>query len=200
MDELPPIQIEHEFEPVPALFQSMGTGQPFQTCLTCDSPLRADGTGYLVEKSIKNYQEANLLDVIFEYAMCLTCAQKLREELSVDSKTRIEAFFAQHVNLVARREALLSLPNPLHLDNWLSHCLVTGKPREACTEYQIFAQCDGPDLVYGYLPYMISDEALEQMQELISPHTRQILDDFMDTHFGLPPELRALLHDKLVLI
>ncbi|GAB2801825.1 hypothetical protein GCM10027199_86870 [Amycolatopsis magusensis] len=47
---------------------------------------------------------------------------------------------------------------------------------------------------------MISSQAMEEIQELISPHTRQVLDDFMDTHFGLPPELRTLLQDRLVFI
>ncbi|WP_066833642.1 hypothetical protein [Rufibacter ruber] len=198
--DLPPLQLSHEFLPVPALFYSSETGQPFRHCLTCDGHLLQDGTPYLVEKAIRNYPGAGLQDVIFEYAMCLTCAQQLREELSVDSRTRIDAYFSENVNLVARREALLSLPDPLRLENWLSHCLITGTSLERCTEYQLFAQCDGGDLLFGYMPYVISGEAMEEIQELISPHTREILDNFMDTHFGLPPELRELLQDRLVFL
>ncbi|GGK59654.1 hypothetical protein ACD591_11565 [Rufibacter glacialis] len=198
--DLPPIHLAHEFEPLPPELYCEATGQPFHTCITCDGPLLRDGVSYLVEKAVRFYPKDGVQDITFEYAMCLGCAQKLREELSVESRNRIDAFFAERVNLVARREALLSLPNPLQLDHWLSHCLVTGRPREACKEYQIYAQCDGPDLLYTYMPYLISGEAMEEIQELISPHTRQILDDFMDTHFGLPPELRALLQDKLILI
>ncbi|MFB9865140.1 hypothetical protein [Rufibacter immobilis] len=198
--DLPALQLGHEFEPIPKELHSMATGQPFDTCLTCHCHLLQDGVGYLVEKAVRVYPDAGVQDVIFEYAMCLTCAQQLREELSVESRQRIEAFFKERVDLVARREALLSLPDPLRLDNWLAHCLVTGTPRSACTEYQICAQCDGGDLLYTYMPYFLSAQAMDQMQELISPHTRQILDDFMDTHFGLPPELRALLQDRLVFL
>ncbi|MGV3538755.1 MAG: hypothetical protein ACO1OQ_03035 [Rufibacter sp.] len=198
--DLPPLHLEPDFQPLPFIFHSTETGQPFRQCLTCDCHLLEDGVPYLVEKAVRNYPEAELQDVIFEYAMCLGCAQQLREELSVESRQRIDAYFTQHINLVARREALLALPNPLQLDNWLSHCLVTGTPRSQCTEYQIFAQCDGHDLIYGYMPYFISGLAMDEIQELVSPHTRQILDDFMDTHFGLPPELRELLQDRLVFL
>ncbi|MFC6998366.1 hypothetical protein [Rufibacter roseus] len=194
------LQLDQELQPIPALLHSYSSGEPFHSCITCDSALLANGSQYLVEKAIRNYPEAGVQDVIFEYAMCLTCAQQLREELSADSKVNIENYFAEHVNLEARRKALLSLPDPMKLDNWLSHCLVTGKAREDCTEYQIFGQCFGPDLHFGYMPYMLSGEAMDEIQELISPHTREILDDFMDTHFGLPPELRALLQDRLVLV
>jgi hypothetical protein len=198
--ELPPLHLDHEFEPIPAQFHSVATGKPFHACITCEGFLLQNGVPYLVEKAVRNYPDAKVQDVIFEYAMCMDCAQQLREELSMESRTRIDAYFQQHVNLVARREALLALPNPFQLDHWLSHCLVTGASRETCTEYQMYAQCDGKDLLYTYMPYMISSQAMEEIQELISPHTRQVLDDFMDTHFGLPPELRALLQDRLVFI
>jgi hypothetical protein len=197
---LPPVHLSYEFEPIPPEFHSLASGQPFQTCLTCEKKLLQGGVNYLVEKAVRHYPQTRAQDVILEYALCLTCAGQLREELSQESKARIEAFFTERVDLVARREALLSLPEPLRLENWLSHCLITGTPRSACTEYQIYAQCSGPDLLYTYMPYFICQEAMEEMQELISPQTRQILDDFMDTHFGLPPELRALLQDRLVLL
>ncbi|WP_192823357.1 hypothetical protein [Rufibacter sp. LB8] len=198
--DLPSLRLSHEFEPIPKLFHSTATGQCFTHCVTCNKALLQDGTPYLVEKAVRNYPGTGVHDILLEYAMCLGCAEQLRQELSVESKTRIDAYMAKNVDLAARREALVSLPDPFLLDNWLANCLVTGEPVNKCTEYQIFAQCDGPDLLYGYMPYVLSEQAMSQIQELISPHTRQILDDFMDTHFGLPPELRALLQDRLVLI
>ncbi|MBC3542042.1 hypothetical protein ACFSC6_08640 [Rufibacter sediminis] len=198
--DLPPIHLEHEFEPLPRELHSEASGEPFQSCIACNCQLLQEGVNYLVEKAVRVYPQAGLRDVVFEYAMCLNCAQQLRNELSEESKRQINAYFAQRVDFVARREALLSLPDPLNLDNWLSHCIVHGTPRSACREYQIFAQCGGADLFYTYMPYMISGEAMEEIQECLSAHTRQILDDFMDTHFGLPPELRALLQDRLILI
>ncbi|WP_205501809.1 hypothetical protein [Rufibacter psychrotolerans] len=198
--DLPPIHLVHEFEPIPQELFSVESGQPFHSCLTCEGHLLQDGVNYLVEKAVRFYPQTGTQDIIFEYAMCMKCAQQLREELSAESRERVDAYFSERVDLVARREALLSLPEPLRLENWLSHCLITGAPRTACTEYQIYAQCDGRDLIYTYMPYLISGEAMEEIQELISPHTRQVLDDFMDQHFGLPPELRALLQERLVLI
>ncbi|WP_181304476.1 hypothetical protein [Rufibacter sp. XAAS-G3-1] len=198
--DLPPIHLSHEFEPLPPELHSVATGQPFHSCIACNRHLLRDGMNYLVEKAIRFYPLDGVHYVVFEYAMCLHCAQQIRDELSEDSKQRIESYFAERVNLVARREALLSLPEPLKLDNWLSHCMVTGTPRTACTEYQIFAQCQGENLLYTYIPYLISAEAMAEMQHLISPQTRQILDDFMDANFGLPPELRALLQERLILI
>ncbi|ALI99579.1 hypothetical protein [Rufibacter tibetensis] len=198
--DLPPIHLEHEFEPLPPELYCVASGQPFHSCITCECDLLQDGVSYVLEKAVRFYPVDQVYDVAFEYAMCLNCAHRLRQELSPDSRSNIDAYFSQNVDMVARREALLSLPNPLRLDNWLSHCMITGTPREACKEYQIYAQCYGKDLLYTYMPYMISGEALEEIQDLISPHTRQILDDFMDTHFGLPPELRAMLQDRLILI
>ena len=43
---------------------------------------------------------------------------------------------------------------------------------------------------------MISHEAIEEMQELLSPQTKDELDDFTKEHFDLPPEWREIIKNK----
>ena len=51
------------------------------------------------------------------------------------------------------------------------------------------------------MPFIIGDEAMEEMQGLLSQKTQDELDRFVDDNFGLPPELKELLKDKpLVLV
>jgi hypothetical protein len=46
---------------------------------------------------------------------------------------------------------------------------------------------------------MLSGAVMAQLQELLSPETKQVLDDFIDQHFGLPPEWKALIKDRNLL-
>jgi hypothetical protein len=48
---------------------------------------------------------------------------------------------------------------------------------------------------------MISGRAIEEIADQLSAETKDVLDDFIDQHFGLPPELKSLLKDrKLILL
>ena len=79
-------------------------------------------------------------------------------------------------------------------------CLITGKPIDELSEYQIYAYCEGGEIVQNVFPYMVSSDAIEQIQELLSPQTRGELDDFIDANFGFPPEWRAAIKGSKVLL
>lgn len=197
--ELPPLGEILEYIRIPKPFHSFATGKPFKTCITCEKNLLKTGTQYLIEKAIVKYPDSPATDVIFEYAMCLECAEKMRQTLSRASVARIDQFFAERTDLVSRREALLQKGEP-DLDDWLQTCIVTGKPVTEVTEYQIYAHCNGQDMFYEYAPYMLSGEAIDEIQELLSPETKEVLDDFIDDYFGLPPELKELIKDRNLLL
>ncbi len=154
----------------------------------------------MVEKAFKRYPDYQAEDVIFEYAMCMDCGMKMRNELSAESLANIENYFAQNVDF-ERRQELLMAKQDLNTEDWLKHCLVKGTPTEALNEYQIFGHFDGTQMVYSVFPYMIGGEALDELGALLSDKTLDELDDFMGNNFGLPPELKELIPTRrLVLI
>lgn len=197
--DLPPLGEIPEYIRIPKPFYSFATGKPFTTCITCEKNLLVSGTQYLIEKAIIKYPQSTATDVVFEYAMCLECTENMRQTLSRTSVARIDQFFAERTDLVSRRQQLLQ-KKELNLDDWLKTCIVTNKPVEEITEYQIYAHCDGRDMFYGYAPYMLSGDAMDEIQDLLSPETKEVLDDFIDDHFGLPPELKDLIKDRNLLL
>jgi hypothetical protein len=193
--QLPVLGLVKEYIPVPKTFHSFASGKPFDRCVVCEKHLLENGTQYVVEKAIKKYPGFGAQDVIYEYAMCIGCTTRMREALSGESLVVIDQYFDARVNLVERRNRMLRTAG-LNVEAWLSHCLLTGTPREDLSEYQLYAHCDGPDMLFSYLPYMISAQALSDLSNLISAETKDILDDFIDEHFGLPPELKQLLKTR----
>lgn len=123
---------------------------------------------------------------IFEYAMCMTCAEQMRSSLSDQSKARVEAFFEE-------RLMELGLPDP---SEKLEVCLLTRKHISECIEFSYHGHFQGLSLSYGVFPYAISDEAMEQIAELLSPETLDELDDFKGKYFSGPPELAKLINPK----
>lgn len=184
--------------PVPSELYSSDTGKPLDRCLMCNAHLLEDGVLYMVEKSIKQHPEMQLKEPIFEYAMCMTCAIQMNESLSEESRQRIGAYFAKHANLAGRSEALLNQERSLK--PWIERCAIKGTLISEAREYQVVAQCEGKNLVFGYMPFALSIEAMEEMSELLSAKSRGEMDDFIGRYFSGPPEVAELLKKKFVLV
>ena len=167
-------------------------------CIMCNKPLLQPAKEYLIEKVFRNFPEFKKTEVIFEYAMCLVCAEAMRNELSTESKARIEKYFAAHVNLEKRQ----SLLHPKHapFSHWIKECLVKGEPIKKSNEYSLYAHAYGKQLVYDLFPHAISGKAMEEVNELLSVKTREVLDDFIGKHFSGPPEVAEILKRRPVLI
>jgi len=191
--ELPPLDEIPDHIPIPALFQSIQHEGPFEECVACGRPLLIDGVQYLIEKAIREGE------TIFEYAICFGCHEGLQDDLSEESLRRVDAHFSERVDLVERRESLLAWAAE-DADPWIEACILSKKPRQRCNEYQLFAQCDGGDLLFTYLPYMICGEAMEELIRLLSKKTRETLDDFTGRHLGMPPEFESSPTDPRLLI
>ena len=158
-----------EYIPIPKEFWSFAEDRPFEHCMVCNKPLLEDGRLYLIEKAYKKSE------VVFEYAQ-----QSLR---------LIDHYFDEHVDLVKRRKGLIESYDE-EISPWLSHCLITGKPASECEEYQIMTLCDGEDLLFTYIPCLISGKAMETIQGILSKKTRDRLDGFVEEFLGLPPEAK----------
>lgn len=165
----------------------------------CEKFLLEDGTQYMIEKAYRRYPSLNTEAVVFEYAICRECAEKMREELSEESRRNIENYFTQNVDFEKR---MRSMHKENDLDAWISNCAVKNTPLHQEEEFVICAQCDGRDIVYSAFPYMIGGAAMEEVNELLSQKTRDVLDDFIDQHLSGPPELRELFksNKKLLLV
>nr|WKN36523.1 hypothetical protein K4G66_29615 [Tunicatimonas sp. TK19036] len=188
-----------EYTDIPPVFHSHSTKKPFENCISCNRPLLAPDTQYLVEKAFRHYREFNTTDVIFEYAICLGCAERMRKELSLSSLSRIQEYFDEKVDLHQRREKLMNDSSP-DASQWLNECLVTGATADSMDEYQIYGHFMGDRCVFSFMPYMIGGPAVDEITNLLSAKTLGEIDRFIDENFGLPPELKKPIKDHPILL
>ena len=170
---------------------------PFDHCQMCNTDL--SDKRYLVEKAIRNYQSLNSSEVIFEYAMCLECAGKMRMELSEESRNRIEQYFRSNINL-SNLEDRIGLSNEGRIEELVSKCIVKDTRISETHEYSIYALCEGGEMIVGELPYALSGECMDEMTKLLSAKSLEILDDFIGNHFTGPPEVMEILKRRPILI
>jgi hypothetical protein len=180
--------------PIPSEFHSFETGAPFTHCIECAHRLD-DDRPYIVEKAIRQYPDYKVKDVLFDYAICLPCADTMKERMSKESMERITEYFNERVDIFKQLAIYSSEPG-----NSYSRCLVSGKPTEECYEYQIYALCQGDQLYEGMPPYMISGEVMEEIIPLLSEKTKDELDGFFRKHFSPDPTLMEPIGPKLILI
>ncbi len=162
---------------IPDEFYSMNTGAPFDKCLDCERNLLEPGVFYVIEKAIRQYPNFTAKDVLFECAICLNCAERIKNELSKESLKSMITYYESKV---------LYSPH-MKQSPVLSKCVVSGKPKEELLNYQINALCEGENLSDLQAPYLVSGEVVEEMSDLLSDETRNFLEDYQNQHMG-PPE------------
>jgi hypothetical protein len=167
-------------------------GNHFERCVECEKELYTGVEPYLIEKALKPG------DVIFEYAICLSCASKINEKISKESREVLEQFFRRMQDPLEERMRN-KLENPSD-ELGIERCLISGHATDSLHEYQIFGMFIGDKMVEGPYPYAMDSRVLDQLQEDLSDETKDILDDFGDRHFDWPPELKALMGPKPVLV
>lgn len=182
-------EIEQNYIPVPKMFWSDLTGAPFEKCVMCETYLLEEGTPYVIEKAFKNYKGIKAVTTIFEYAMCVSCAEKMKSTLSASSQQKVQEHYAKNVNFHTRRKELEGNRN---VEDWLSKCIMHKEEPSNNGEYQINALCDGQDLIFHDFPFMISGEAMDEIVGLLSQETLDELDNFKNKITSGPPELMEL--------
>ena len=174
---------------IPKMFRTFISEEYFRNCITCDKYLLDDETEYVIEKVIREgYVE-------LEYSMCLDCVEKMRQKMSKESMDRINQYFEENFNFYARRYDLVASQSS-NIDDYISHSLFKDKPIRDLEEYQLLGHCRGDKMLLSVFPYIVSKDAIEEVQELLSAKTREELDDFTDRNFGLPPDLKEILRNK----
>lgn len=188
--------------PIPEAFYSSETGAPFETCADCGCSLLEDDTQYLVEKAIRRFKPYGSKDVVFEYALCLSCYEGVYQALSQVSRERIDTYFSEQVDVEERARALLADLRPgaePDLRRWLGQCVVTGQPAGELDEYQMVCHCSGRQAVVTHVPCLISGVAVDEMAALLSDETLDELGRFRDRITDLPPELAPIDHSPLLI-
>lgn len=164
---------------IPRVFHSFEDEGPFSNCIECNRPLLEDNCEYVIEKAVRNYPGYSAQDVIFDYAICLSCANEVQKRISAESMDSIRTYM--HNKLSNKQPVEVSE----NVDEMIGKCIISDKPAESCKEYQIFAFCIGNDLHPNMSAYMISDDILDEIQELLSSETKDELNRF--SHKNFPP-------------
>ena len=183
-------------QPIPSLFHAFDTGQPFKECQVCSRDLIGYQQPYIIEKAIRRYPKFGTEDIIFEYAICLECADHQRNQMSTESMQRMEAYWMENFSPGEHLTSGQAVP----LDYLMDRCALTGERRSKMEEYQIAALCQGDSLVPGQPPYMVGGIALENIMELMSNSTMDQWNRFRDDFLGPSPEISDLLKGRPVLL
>lgn len=180
---------EKEGLPIPDIFLNSDTKAPLSHCIQCDYDVINGDRFYMIEKVFKRYLPLDSTQVLFEYAVCSECYEKMRGALSKESMQNLSAYMMTNTDFQAMQLRMQEYPEDP--EKWLSHCMIKGMPKEELTEFQMGACFKGDKLVTNFMPpFMIGNVAMEEMNELLSKETKDEMDGFMDENFGIPPELR----------
>lgn len=177
---------------IPEIFYDTIEEKPIATCTGCGKNLVEGEEPYVIEKAFRRKE------VVFEYALCMPCMEKMRGQMSKESMANVEKYMLENANFQERAEELQA--EDFDIDKWLSRCVVKNEERSDLEEYQIQGMFAGDKMLEGQFPIMIGGHALEEIQELISAETRDELDRFRNDFFDLPPELEEIFRDKPILV
>lgn len=177
---------------IPKIFQCDLTGSHFDKCVKCECDLMKGDRAYMIEKALKPYGSYTSYSTLFEYAMCLGCAESMKSMLSKESMENLMVYFSENMNLVKHRMEM-SEQFPLQTNKWIERCIVSGRSVSEVGECQIYAACIGDQMVFSEFPYMVSGNVLDQMVELLSAETKDELEGFKDEFVNGPSEFQDLL-------
>lgn len=186
------MNMEQKTIDIPKVFHCDYTGGPFQKCIQCEMKLYEGDVPYLIEKALKPYGSYEAYSTIFEYAVCLGCADSMKSMLSKSSLANLMNYFQQHVDLYAHRAHLVAQEeyDPM---KWIEKCLVSRRDVNELAECQIYASCQGDQLVFSEFPYMISGPVLDEVVDLLSAETKDELDNYRKEIVDGPSEFQDLL-------
>ncbi len=171
---------------IPELFRSFLSNKPIENCIMCEKYLLEPGTNYFIEKAFKD----DFVEV--EYAICMDCAENMKGSMSVQSLANIENYFLTRMQFMQENMYALQ-EQEVDPELFLTKCAIKGTPREELNEYQIAGFFNGSNLNMVTFPFLISGEAAEEINELLSKETKGEIDGFIDDFIGLPPEWKEIL-------
>lgn len=178
---------------IPAEFFSFDKDAPFENCIVCNRSLLIGNVPYVIEKAYKSYQNFTAKDIIYEYAMCQHCIMELSDEVSVSSKSAVQNYVQSNSSFI---HASMLGSGDINVKSLLSNCVIKGKSIEESSEFTIYGMFRGGKLAGDIMPYMICDDALNEISDCLSLETKEELEFFFDEFFAGPPEFAEILKTK----
>lgn len=181
--------------PIPREFYSEYTELPFSRCIACECSLLDSDVIYSVIKHIVGKE------TVFEMAICMDCAAKMREQYSKETSENIQKFIAQKLRekLFKKMDELeASHTDPTEdsfsVEEGLGACAFCEKPRKDCHRLEIVALFQQDEIVLNSgqglsfsSPMMLCQDCNSETSKLISRKTRETWDRFVEEHFDGPP-------------
>jgi len=185
---------------IPEQFYSDSDGKHFQTCVVCGKNLLEEGTHYVIEKAMKNYEGYDFSSTVFEYAMCMVCYQKMQEGMSEESMKNMQLYYQDIVEAKSNNGQIMLDLSTFDLKDWLSKCFFKDKPVREMKEYQLIGQFNGRRMVMNTPPMAIGEEVMEDMVDLLSEKTKDEMDRFREQFLGPSPEIQELFKGRKLLL
>ncbi len=185
--------------PIPKVLHAFKDKAMFTHCIECEKELIMSNADYMIEKAFRQYSGYKAKDVIFEYAICLDCAARMKQKISKASLKTIHDYFMRYPDFIRERNMPLE-EEAQNSEQLLETCALTGKAAATMDEFQVFAFCKGAHLHSAMKPYMISGAVADELSALLSEETQGFFDDFAGQHFGLPPEYEKYVGKKLIFL
>lgn len=178
--------------PIPEIFYSEKKNGPFENCTCCDKKLGENDEIYLIEKAYERNRVTHEPELVFEVAYCFDCREGILQLLSKTSNKKLEAYFNTYSDL-DKRDAELKKYDLMDPDIWINNCIIKNTPINQAKVFQIYAICWKDELVFHNSPYMICGEAMDEIVELLSNKSLDILNDFLTDLLDMPPGLEKIL-------
>ena len=163
--------------PIPSFFYSFDTNAPFNQCTLCNEDFQKNST-YFIEKIFKQNLVLNKSEIVYEYAICESCASSMSSEISEKSKLAINKLYGEHRENLFRKLDYLHRTEKYTIDSWVDRCSMTGKEVRLCNEYAVSGIIENGCLVYEHTPIVISDDFVIKIQEVLSKETKDTFNDF----------------------
>lgn len=184
---------------IPERFYCDTDGKPFENCQVCGKFLLEEGTSYVIEKALKNYEGYNFYSTIFEYAICTDCHTTLQSGMSKESMNNLQQYYMQVMTNKGNQPMVIDLTS-FDLNNWLSKCFFTDEPVAEMKEYQVVAQFNGSKMVMNTPPIIVGETAMESMSDLLSDQTIDEMNRFKQEFFGPDPEFEEIISGKKLIL
>lgn len=163
-----------------------------ECCSICGSNLLEKG--YMVEKAFDQDPLIGRYEEVFSIIVCFDCADRLNSEMSKESMEKIEKF-RQERFLMDYHEKLIKNEN-FNISKWLKYCEITHQKVRESTEFNIIGFFFDDMMFYRPHPMAVTFEGLQEIDEIYSQKTKDIIDDF---YSALPPEIRDKVKDRLLI-
>jgi len=161
---------EHQEEGIPRILWSAYEERPFSTCVDCGASLLDSEIPHAVEKTIRQGE------VIFEYAICMSCILGLMQEYSEESIANIQSYL---------QEEELGF-EPAGDGSSCQHCGASGP--KFLEEHTVTGMILGEGVLAG--PTTLCGRCLEGIDDVLSQKTREVHEDFIRNNFpGVPESL-----------